>query len=276
MPAALRCTRPADVNCIARPSYGRATRHPPLPPHQRAFCTEQTLRRYLIARKSDKAKALAMLEATLAWREAFGVDRLSAAAVRPNGETGKVFVCGPDRAGQPVLVLRPGRENTKDDHDGNLKHLVYQLERAVGCMDEDRGVSKMTVILDLHNYSSSNSPPMRTSRATLDILQNHYPERLSRFVILHAPWLFYAFFKVISPFIDKVTAEKILFVRDDPKVPGHASSIVGDIVPLDRIPGSLVQPTAGAASKDDTVCCLVSLAWCSPLRGAYARVRVLF
>ncbi len=68
----------------------------------------------------------------------------------------------------------------------------------------------MTVILDLNNYSSANAPPMRTSRATLDILQNHYPERLSRFIILNAPWLFFAFFKVISPFIDKVCVANVL------------------------------------------------------------------
>ena len=104
-----------------------------------------------------------MLLATIDWRESFGVDDIVPAAVRSNGETGKVFVCGPDMSGQPVLLMRPGRENARDDHDGNLRHLVYQLERAVSCMDEDAGVGKMTVILDLYNYSSSNAPPMRTS-----------------------------------------------------------------------------------------------------------------
>jgi len=104
-----------------------------------------------------------MLLATIDWRESFSVDDIVPAAVRPNGETGKVFVCGPDMWGQPVLLMRPGRENTRDDHDGNLRHLVYQLERAVSCMDEDAGVGKMTVILDLYNYSSSNAPPMKTS-----------------------------------------------------------------------------------------------------------------
>ena len=58
---------------------------------------------------------------------------------------------------------------------GNLKHLVYRLERAIKCMDEDRGVGKedrgvgkedrgvgkMTVILDLNNYSSLTRPHMR-------------------------------------------------------------------------------------------------------------------
>jgi hypothetical protein len=145
-----------------------------------------------------------------------------------------------------VLLLRPGRENSKDDHDGNLKHLVYQLERAVKFMDEDRGVGKMTVILDLNNYSSSNAPPMRTSRATLDILQNHYPERLSRFIILNAPWLFYAFFKVISPFIDKVTASKIAFLTSAKTIAEELAAMV----PLDRIPASLIQPELRSSANE--------------------------
>ena len=54
-----------------------------------------------------------MLLATIDWRESFGVDDITAAAVRPNGETGKVFVCGPDMSGQPVLLMRPGVEKEK-------------------------------------------------------------------------------------------------------------------------------------------------------------------
>ena len=53
---------------------------------------------------------------------------------------------------------------------------------------------------------------MKTARATLSILQDHYPERLHRFVLLHAPALFSGFFKMISPFIDPVTKAKIAFV----------------------------------------------------------------
>ena len=39
---------------------------------------------------------------------------------------------------------------------------------------------------------------MRTSREVLNILQNHYPERLGKFLILDAPWYFNAFFSVIK------------------------------------------------------------------------------
>mmetsp|Transcript_69848 Transcript_69848/g.138444 ORF Transcript_69848/g.138444 Transcript_69848/m.138444 type:complete len:99 (-) Transcript_69848:36-332(-) len=53
---------------------------------------------------------------------------------------------------------------------------------------------------------------MKTSKATLSILQNHFPERLYRFILLHAPALFMGFYRIMSPFLDPVTKDKICFV----------------------------------------------------------------
>lgn len=49
----------------------------------------------------------------------------------------------------------------------------------------------------------------------LNILQNHYPERLGLALILNVPWLVNMFFNLIKPFIDPVTREKMRF---NPKV----------------------------------------------------------
>jgi hypothetical protein len=49
----------------------------------------------------------------------------------------------------------------------------------------------------------------------LNILQNHYPERLGLALILNVPWLVNMFFKLIQPFIDPVTRNKMKF---NPKV----------------------------------------------------------
>jgi len=49
----------------------------------------------------------------------------------------------------------------------------------------------------------------------LNILQNHYPERLGLALILNVPWIVDVFFKMIKPFIDPVTREKMKF---NPKV----------------------------------------------------------
>jgi hypothetical protein len=80
------------------------------------------------------------------------------------------------------------------DHDGNLRHLVYNMDKvhslpasaklpllvpvpgqaiisialctdqAVRCMDEANGIGKMVVVLDCHNYR----------RAAPSLASNHY------------------------------------------------------------------------------------------------------
>lgn len=49
----------------------------------------------------------------------------------------------------------------------------------------------------------------------MNILQSHYPERLGRAVIINVPFWLNAFYKMINPFIDPVTREKMRF---NPKV----------------------------------------------------------
>lgn len=53
--------------------------------------------------------------------------------VRKENSTEKMYVSGFDNQGRPVLVMRPRLENTHD-HDGNLKHLVYQVQKRDCCL----------------------------------------------------------------------------------------------------------------------------------------------
>mmetsp|Transcript_29237 Transcript_29237/g.58915 ORF Transcript_29237/g.58915 Transcript_29237/m.58915 type:complete len:268 (-) Transcript_29237:240-1043(-) len=200
---------------------------------QKGFCTECTLRRYLRARNGKVEKAFNLLMGTLKWREEFGVHAITGSMVQSNGAKGKTHVAGCDTEGRPVLYMRPALEHAKNDHDGNLKHLVYQLELACSAMDEGNGIGKMLVLLDCKDYSAFNSPPMKTSRATLTILQDHYPERLGKFVIVDAPWYFHAFYNAIYPFIDKVTASKVTFItgKDEEK-----RAQLNAFIPLSQLP----------------------------------------
>ena len=56
----------------------------------------------------------------------------------------------------------------------------------------------------------------------LNILQTHYPERLGRALVLNVPWMVWGFFKLVTPFIDPMTKEKLKFEGKDLKglVPG--------------------------------------------------------
>lgn len=150
-----------------------------------------------------------MLNATLKWRQDHGLQDLEKwkDVIALENSTGKTYVRGYDNSGHVIIYMRPANENT-NDHDGNIKHLIYSMERAVACMKPDSN-GKLCLIIDYHRYSLSNAPPMKTSREVLSILQDHYPERLHRAYCIRPPYIFYGFYSIISPFIDPVTKDKI-------------------------------------------------------------------
>jgi hypothetical protein len=174
----------------------------------------KTFTRYLRARNNDLEQAMTMLDATLVWREEFDVVNLHnwASVMKVENETGKAYVRGKDKQNRPIVWMKPKFENTYN-HDGNIKHLVYNLERAVAC-GEANGYEdgKICLVIDFEGYSIMNAPPMKTSMETLSILQNHYPERLAKAYLVRPPWIFHSFFTLISPFIDPVTKEKIVML----------------------------------------------------------------
>lgn len=178
------------------------------------------LLRYLIARNFDLKKASVMLQNTLTWRAKFGVKHIhrkeAMATIARENATGKIYLRGFDQNNNVIMYMRPVYENTSD-HDGNCLHLVYNLERACAIMFQRKHLGidgqRITLLVNYEGYSLFNAPPMRTSRAILDILQNHYPERLNRAYCIRPPWIFSAFWSMISPFIDVKTKVKVQMIN---------------------------------------------------------------
>lgn len=52
--------------------------------------------------------------------------------IRKENATGKIYLSGFDSHGRPILVMRTRNENTHD-FDGNLLHLVYQVQEVKRC-----------------------------------------------------------------------------------------------------------------------------------------------
>eukprot|EP00752_Nemacystus_decipiens_P011589 g10291.t1 len=191
------------------PSYG-------LPLDDALFC------RYLRARNRNIDKAAAMLTATLDWRRDFGLPGVLSKemdVIRKENSTSKMYTSGFDKKGRPILVMRPRDENTHD-YDGNIKHLVYQLERARAIIQKRTGgLGKLCVVIDYVGFTLGNAPKMRASMTTLNIVQNHYPETLGQAFFVSPPFVFKGFWKVIYPFIDKDTKEKFCFVMGSAESP---------------------------------------------------------
>lgn len=195
-----------DLRTTIGPLFGRASK----------FCTDACLRRYLEARNWNLEKAKKMLEDTLEWRSNYKPEKICWDDVAHEGETGKVsranFV---DRSGRPVLIMRPGKQNTKTG-DGNVRHLVYLIENAI--LNLPDGQEQMSWLIDFTGYSiNASNIQLKTTRDIVNVLQNHYPERLAIVVLYNPPKMFQALFKVLSYFIDPKTYLKIKFVYPNDK-----------------------------------------------------------
>ena len=76
------------------------------------------------------------------------------------------------------------------------------------------GQENACLIINFTSTGGGKIPTVGQARAVLNILQNHNPERLGRALISETPWYVNTFFKLISPFIDPVTREKMKFNED--------------------------------------------------------------
>ncbi|KAI8075485.1 CRAL-TRIO domain-containing protein [Gilbertella persicaria] len=147
----------------------------PYYPSEKGFLSEATAHRYMRARKWDFEAAKTMLEKTVKWRREFKPDQLDPDFIRPEAETGKMYFSGYDKNGRPLWIMKPRNENSKDS-DRQVKHIVFCLERAIRLMPDN--VEKISIVTDFKGSSMSSNPSVNTSKKFLEILSNHYPERL--------------------------------------------------------------------------------------------------
>ncbi|KDP38497.1 hypothetical protein JCGZ_04422 [Jatropha curcas] len=182
----------------------------PLSGRSLQYCSDACLRRYLEARSWNVDKSKKMLQETLKWRSTFKPEEIRWHEVAIEGETGKVYRANfHDRLGRTVLILRPGMQNTKSI-DNQLRHLVYLIENAILNLPE--GQEQMAWLIDFTGWSITNSVPIKTARETINILQNHYPERLAIAFLYNPPRIFEAFWKIVKYFLDAKTFQKVKFV----------------------------------------------------------------
>lgn len=198
------------------PVVEKSEERSPLTDSEKCWLTKECFLRYLRASKWKVENCKKRIENTLVWRRTFGIDpdsTLTAELVAPENESGKQIILGFDNDSRPCLALKTGRQNTKPSHR-QVQHLVYMLERVIDFMPS--GQDQLALIIDfqpIENISGGGSklPPMKIGREVLNILQDHYPERLGRALLTNIPWIAWTFLKIIGPFIDPLTREKLIY-----------------------------------------------------------------
>lgn len=182
----------------------------PLSGRSLQYCTDACLRRYLEARNWNLEKAKKMLEETLKWRSTYKPEDIRWPEIAVESETGKVYRAGfHDRYGRSVLILRPAMQNTTS-LDAQQRHLVYMIENAI--LNLSQGQEQMVWLIDFTGWTLSTSVPIKSARDTVNVLQNHYPERLGIAFLYNPPRIFEAFWKIVKYFLDAKTFQKVKFV----------------------------------------------------------------
>lgn len=185
----------------------------PLTDSERFWLTKECLLRYLRATKWVEKDAEKRLLETLAWRREYGVEDLTADHISPENETGKQVTLGYDKEARVCHYLNPGRQNT-DASPRQVQHLVYMVERVIDIMPPGQETLALLINFKTSKTRSNTAPGIGLAREVLHILQHHYPERLGKALIVNMPWIVTGFFKLITPFIDPLTREKLKFNED--------------------------------------------------------------
>ncbi|KAK4247038.1 CRAL-TRIO domain-containing protein [Corynascus novoguineensis] len=185
----------------------------PLTDSEKFWLTRECLLRYLRATKWHEKDAEKRLLETLAWRREYGVEELTADHISPENETGKQVILGYDKEARVCQYLSPGRQNTEPS-PRQVQHLVYMVERVIDIMPAGQETLALLINFKQSKSRSNTAPGLGLAREVLHILQHHYPERLGKALIINMPWIVTGFFKLITPFIDPNTREKLKFNED--------------------------------------------------------------
>lgn len=186
---------------------------------EKSWLTRECFLRYLRATKWHVDEAIDRIEMTLAWRREFGINHIlekdnvvNGELTSPENETGKEVILGYDNDSRPCLYLKPGRQNTKTSQR-QVQHLVYMLEKVIDYMPSGQDSLALLIDFKAHPVGTQGGkiPPVGVGRQVLHILQTHYPERLGKALLTNIPWLGWTFLKIIHPFIDPLTREKLVF-----------------------------------------------------------------
>lgn len=183
----------------------------PITDEERMFLTRECLLRYLRATTWKVADAETRLRNTLIWRREYGIKKTTPDYISIENETGKQLIIGWDNEGRSCQYMRPSKQNTERS-DRQIQHLVFMLERSIDLMPT--GQETLTLLINFAETKSGQGATLAQGRQTVNILQNHYPERLGRALVTNVPFYIWGFFKLLTPFIDPLTREKIKFNED--------------------------------------------------------------
>ena len=190
------------------------------------WCERETARRFLVARKWNLTAAQSKLGGTLKWRYSRdGRDTLTMEFWEsPKALQNPLALClrvvGYDKDGRPIIYTNFKHAHDRWDVEANILHLTLVLETCCRILKErcKKGWNKTAssrqwiFIIDFDGFGIWDQNP-KTATHTIKVL-DRYPELMNRVIMVNAPFLFSATWKMIKPLLDSRVKEKVVFLSD--------------------------------------------------------------
>jgi hypothetical protein len=175
--------------------------------------TDYVYLRFLRARQFDLEKSYDMLYNMLKFRRDF--QGIAVAGVNPATcvheiQSGKGFFHGYDKQDRPVTYVLPRLHDPAiTDPLENQRFTILQMEYGRAIMTPP--CETATIVFDMTGVALKNID-MQSTKFMVNTFANYYPETLGQVLIYDAPWIVNGAWKVIKPWLDPVTASKVIFI----------------------------------------------------------------
>lgn len=224
--------------------------------------TDVVLLKFLRARDFKANEAFEMLKKTLEWRKEWKIDSILDEDLG-NDLASAAYMSGVDREGHPICYnifgVLDNEEifqktfGSEEKRDFFLRWRFQLMEKGIQKLElKPAGVTSLLQINDLKNSPGPSKKEVRVAiKQAVALLQDNYPEFVARNLIINAPFWYYAFHAILSPFLTQRTKSKFVVAR-----PAKVTETLLKYIPIEEIPiqyGGLKRDTDFEFSTGDGV-----------------------
>jgi len=172
---------------------------------------DSMLMRFLVAANFKEEKSLHGLQKHLEWSDLFRPSSITPKDLPKTFSSGALKILGQTAAGFNVLYFRVAEVDQRfGDDDEAVRYVAYFMEESIRLMDRRRATQQL-IVCDLEGLRFSAKGQVHRIRTIIDTLQNNYPERLAKMLLVNFPVVFKFLWRLVEKFIDCETRKKIEF-----------------------------------------------------------------
>ncbi|KDP25078.1 hypothetical protein JCGZ_22613 [Jatropha curcas] len=194
----------------------------PLLPSKGDDRTDVLLLKFLRAREFKANDAFEMLKNSLQWRKENKIDSILEEDLE--ADLGSMaYIAGNDRDGHPIcynIFAVLGNDDLygkafEEKRGKFMRSRIQLMEKTIQKLDfNPGGVSATLQINDLKNTPLPTKKELRiATKKAVDLLQDNYPEFVSKNIFINVPFWYYAYFALFSPSLSQRAKNKLIYAR---------------------------------------------------------------